>query len=238
MKILVTRPQPAAQRTADVLRAGGYEPIVDPLLRIEPTNQIMPVGQFGGLVFTSAEAVCSFTDHKPVADWAGATVFCVGRTTLETAKDAGFGVVQSGDGTARQLAETIAMDPAASKLNFLYVCAETVSFDLAGDLERRGITCSTWPIYRAVVASGFHGSTLEAFEKGEVDAVLLYSARTAKAFSYCVQQAGISDLVQNVRIFALSRQVADALDPDNSSVVVISKEPTEVSLIEAISGAT
>ena len=55
--VLVTRPLPAATRTADRLRVQGYVPLLLPLTEIVPLNPTVPEGTFNAFVATSANAL-------------------------------------------------------------------------------------------------------------------------------------------------------------------------------------
>ena len=64
--VLVTRPLPAATRTADRLRVQGYVPLLLPLTEIVPLNPTVPEGTFNAFVATSANALVS---SCPVSPW-------------------------------------------------------------------------------------------------------------------------------------------------------------------------
>ncbi|MGB7776630.1 MAG: uroporphyrinogen-III synthase, partial [Pseudolabrys sp.] len=55
MRVVVTRAQADADRTATVLRARGHDVLVAPLMRVEPIETSLD-GQWSAIVVTSANA--------------------------------------------------------------------------------------------------------------------------------------------------------------------------------------
>lgn len=92
--VLVTRPQPAADRLAVRLRAEGLPVLVAPLMRIVPVaHDAAALARAPGLVFTSAHAVTS------AGPGGGRPAICVGPATARAAEAAGFRVT-TGPGDA------------------------------------------------------------------------------------------------------------------------------------------
>ena len=56
MRLLVTRPEPDAARTAALLRARGHEVVLAPLLRIELLDFELPDEPWSAVVMTSARS--------------------------------------------------------------------------------------------------------------------------------------------------------------------------------------
>ena len=56
MRLLVTRPEPDGERTAQALRARGHAVVLAPLLRTEPVAFALPDQAFAAVVLTSANA--------------------------------------------------------------------------------------------------------------------------------------------------------------------------------------
>src|SRR5579872_3838264 len=62
MHVVVTRPLPDGERTAEVLRARGHSVLVAPLMRIEPVTAHV-AGGWGGVIITSANAVTAIAGN-------------------------------------------------------------------------------------------------------------------------------------------------------------------------------
>jgi uroporphyrinogen-III synthase len=99
MRLLVTRPEPDAERTAAALRARGHIVLVAPLLRIEPVEhaEIGP-GPFIALLVTSANAAPAIAHHERFAQLRALPVFAVGDRSAEAMGAAGFADVTSAQG--------------------------------------------------------------------------------------------------------------------------------------------
>ena len=68
VRILLTRPEPDAQRTAAALRAQGHDVITAPLLRIEPAADAqIGEGPWAAILITSANAASAVAAHTRVA---------------------------------------------------------------------------------------------------------------------------------------------------------------------------
>ena len=103
MRLLVTRPEPDAERTAAALRARGHIVLVAPLLRIEPVEpaEIGP-GPFIALLVTSANAAPAIAHHERFAQLRALPVFAVGDRSAEAMGAAGFADVASARGDVRR----------------------------------------------------------------------------------------------------------------------------------------
>ncbi|MDA4637080.1 uroporphyrinogen-III synthase, partial [Escherichia coli] len=95
--VLVTRPLPAATRTADRLRVQGYVPLLLPLTEIVPLNPTVPEGTFNAFVATSANALVHASEAL-LAPYLQLPCFTVGEATADAARARGFETVTTGDG--------------------------------------------------------------------------------------------------------------------------------------------
>src|SRR5262249_19451971 len=111
MRLLVTRPQPDADRSAKALRQRGHIVTVAPVLDVEIIeNAAWGEGPYAAVVMTSANAARAISTHGRRDELAGLTVFTVGRTTAAAARAAGFSTVASADGGAAELVGLIAAE--------------------------------------------------------------------------------------------------------------------------------
>src|SRR6516165_2264722 len=121
MAVLVTRPSPDGDRTADALRARGFEVLLAPMLRFEPVPLPTDLGQevgvepddeadraVGALIVTSANALRAVAPQLESSDWKKLPLFVVGAQTASAAREAGFTKVISADGDATDLRELVA----------------------------------------------------------------------------------------------------------------------------------
>lgn len=167
-RVWVTRARPGADRTAERLRGLGMEPVVQPLLTVQPLFPALPdLDRFAALVFTSLNGVAAYADLTARRDH---PVFAVGDATAQAARDAGFAETHSAAGDLEDLTRLLseaAPDP------LLALAAETPAGDLIQSLRRAGSRQSVeiLTVYRTVPTG--------AAAPTPIDAVLIHSPRAA-----------------------------------------------------------
>ena len=232
MRILLTRPEADAKRTAAALRARGHDVIVAPLLKI----QILPdaelgAGPWSAIVVTSANAVRAIAGHKRREELRGIPVFTVGQHSAQDMRTAGFTGVSSADGNVTDLADLVAarMKPQAP---LLYLAGEARSGDLAGTLRARNFTVHTALVYRAVTADNLPRHAADALAAG-IDGVLHFSRRSAEAYVNAARNAGLIEAaLTGPAHFCLSARVAAPLAQAGAAPIRIAARPEEAALIE------
>lgn len=203
MRVLVTRPSADAERTAARLAARGHAPVIAPLMRVVPVPAELPAG-IVALLATSANAFVGFTATPAERTL---PVFCVGERTADAARAAGHPFVESADGDVEALVRLVLtrFDEDAGPL--AYLAGEERTGDLEGRLARLGFAVEVRVVYRALPVEAFDAPTIAALAAG-VDAVLLYSRRTADIFSGLIRAAGLADRLADAALLCLSPQVA------------------------------
>jgi uroporphyrinogen-III synthase len=182
LKLLVTRPQPDAGRTAAHLAALDIEPVIAPMLEAIPQSDPLPGPQaFAAIAFTSINAVRFLMTRGPDAALLQKPVFAVGEATANAAKDAGFETVLAAEGTLAALAGLIGTRHRDGAI--FHPAARDMSGDLATALKPRGIDVLTATLYAMEKAKTFPAGVREALVAGEIAGALFFSRRTAEAFS-------------------------------------------------------
>ena len=105
VRLLVTRPEPDAERTAAGLRTRGHIVLVAPLLRIETVeNAEIGPGPFAAILVTSANAAPAIVTHRRFAQLRALPVFAVGDRSAQAMRALGFADVTSANGEVGDLA--------------------------------------------------------------------------------------------------------------------------------------
>ena len=237
MRLLVTRPEPDGERTAQALRARGHAAMLAPLLRTEPVAFTLPDRAFSAVVLTSANAARAVAAHHSVAQLIALPAFAVGRRTGEAARAVGFRDVRSADGDKSDLAALLRTQLGADRGSLLYLAGEDRAGDLAADLAGDGLQVHTVVVYRAVKAERFAPPVAAALAEGKLDGVLHFSARTAEAYLACAAHGGIRDRALEPAHYCLSRQVAAPLTAAGAAAVRIAARPDEAALLELVGPA-
>src|SRR5437764_9428286 len=102
MRLLVTRPEPDATRSAQALRALGHEVLVAPLLWTQTIDADF-AGPYGAVLMTSTNAARAITPHPRSAELRGLPVYTVGSHTAHATREAGFTNVESAAGALADL---------------------------------------------------------------------------------------------------------------------------------------
>jgi uroporphyrinogen-III synthase len=233
VRLLVTRPQPDAERTAAALRAAGHEVECAPLLRIEPVPAAeLGPGPWSGLVLTSANALRALEQHPRRTELLALPVCAVGRRTAAAVRAAGFAAVTAAGGNVQELVQHLRATP-AGRAPLLYLAGEDRSGDLAADLAADGRMVSTVVVYRAVKLEQFPPALAAKLAAGGIEGVLHFSRRSAQAYLDCAA-AAMLDRAPAIAHFCVSPQVAEPLMAAGAERVRIAARPEEAALIELI----
>ena len=234
MRVVVTRPQADAERTAAALRARGYDVLVTPLMRVEPIAVDLD-GQWSALAITSANAPKAIAGNPARDRLVRLPLLAVGRRSAETARKAGFTDVTSADGDVRELVRLIEASRRKREGPVLYLAGEDRASDLVAELLERGMAVEMRVVYRAVTTP-LPESLIDALKAGEVDAVLHCSRRSAENYVAGAKSAGVVGPALAVRHFCLSAQVAEPLA--GATHIMIAARPDEATLIELLAAGS
>lgn len=236
MKILVTRPKKQALSTAQKLKALGHQPIVEPLLEVRSIPAKLPIGEFDAVILTSANAIDRLDHNWPVQNREQVPVLVTGTTTQEAAANAGFTMAQSVNGSALDLVDAVPSwlnkHKKRNPVQILYPCAEAVAHDLCALLTTKDIICVSWPVYKTIAKQELSAEVVDQLLSGQIDLVLLYSARTAAAFAGLIEELKLDGT--KIQSLALSEEVKNSLPSTLRSNCNFAKEPNEEALFALI----
>jgi uroporphyrinogen-III synthase len=235
MRLMVTRPEPDAERTAAALRDRGHTVLVAALLEIEPIRATIATRPWAAVLMTSASAARAIARHPNGPALKSRPVFVVGVRTAEAARAAGFLDVTSAQGDVSDLGRLVEARFAGSGAPLLYLSGEETSGDLAGAVARAGLDVERVSIYQARAAQRFPAPADAALRHAAIDGVLHYSRRTAQSYLTCAEALG-DDCVRALwpTHYCLSAQVAAPLVSAGRARVCIAPRPDEAALIDLI----
>ncbi|GAB5506072.1 MAG: uroporphyrinogen-III synthase [Rhizobiaceae bacterium] len=231
MRVLVTRPEPGAAKTAARLRMIGHEAVVAPLSRVVAVEgATMPAGAFDAVAVTSANALISAS--SPLLDAiTPLPCFAVGDRTAEAAKDAGFADVGSAGGDVHDLVAMIT-GRLSGGAEVLYLCGTRRRPVLEDALKDAGFGVTPVETY------GIEAVRYEATERNRLiagaplDAALVFSRFGAELLSDFLGGQGAP------RVICMSRHVADGLSHSLRMSAEIASTPTEDALLALLSRAS
>ncbi len=233
MRVVITRPQPASERTAAALAARGHDVWEVPLMRIEPIAADLS-GSWSAVIITSANAPGAISRNSAFAALLKLPVYAVGRRSAEGAQQAGFTRVISAGGDVHDLVQLLRERRADASAPLLYLAGEDRAADLVVELTTHGIAAEIRVVYRAVTAP-FPDELVAALEAGgDVQAVLHFSKRSAENYVAGARAAGVAEQALDVRHYCLSAQVAVPLAAVGAKRVMVAPRPEEAALIELV----
>ncbi|MHA1189364.1 MAG: uroporphyrinogen-III synthase [Alphaproteobacteria bacterium] len=235
MRLLVTRPEPDATRTASALTALGHQVTVAPLLTMRTLPDArLPKRVFQGLIITSANGVRALKDHRERDQVAELPVYTVGDATALAARRAGFATVTSAGGDVAELTAHLAaiLKPDAGPL--LHLAGDVVASDPTNRLLGAGFQVHTTALYAMDPVETLPMGVNTALVGDGLDGVLLYSRRTAAIFALTLRRADLAPLDPQVHCYCLSQAVADAVRPVCAGPVHVADTPTQISLFACL----
>lgn len=234
MRILITRPIEDAKPLADALEERGVEVLIEPLLEIRHLDDAeIDLDGVQGLLFTSGNGVRAFAALSPRRDL---KAFTVGDGSAEAARQAGFPDVESAKGDLEALAALV-VDRLKAEDGILFHAAGTVTAgDLKARLEGLGYRVRRAQLYEAKVATALSPETRANLTLGGIDAVLLFSPRTAVTFAELWQAAGAPSLA-HIQALCLSAAVAREIGNLGWAAVEIADRPDLRSMLALVDAA-
>lgn len=237
--VVVTRPEPAAERTAAAIRALGCAVLSAPLSRIAPGDPA-PVdwSALAGIVLTSANGAVALADTAAPRTL---PVYAVGDATAGAAAGAGFSRIVSAKGDAGDLLAVLRSSGLAAGSRLLHARGDVVSRDLAGPLGDLGLDLVSWVAYRAVPVACLPADLAAALTaadtgKGGLVRVLFFSPRAARTFARLAPDLSGIEAERRPEALCLSAAVASAArGPTGAGVawrsVRVAARPDEPSLL-------
>jgi uroporphyrinogen-III synthase len=234
MRILITRPIDDARPLADALEERGIAVLIEPLLEIRHLEDAeIDLDGVQALLFTSANGVRAFATLSPRRDL---KVFTVGDGSADAARQAGFPDVESAKGDIEALAALV-VDRLKAEDGVLFHAAGTVTAgDLKARLEGLGYQVRRAQLYEAKIATALSTETRANLTLGGIDAVLLFSPRTAATFAELWRAAGSPSLA-GIQALCLSAAVAREIGNLGWSGVEIADRPDLPSMLALVDAA-
>lgn len=235
LRVLVTRPEPGASRTAHRLQERGFQPILLPLTETAAlpahAGQV-PAGAVAVAV-TSANAV----HHAPkemIAALADLPCHAVGKRTAEASRKAGFLSVSEGPGHAEALADDLAGEFPGKTI--VYLCGRVRFPAFEQRLHGAGVRVHAIETYDTLAVAYPDQAALARLSGQPVGAVLLYSAKAAAAMRVLAERPALQGLFEKTRLFALSARIAAAFgdaDGDRIRIAARSDEDALLALLQS-----
>lgn len=234
--MLLTRPRPEAERTADELRALGHSAVLAPMLEIEtmPDAPLGP-GPWSAVLMTSGNAARAIAGHPQRGALVSLRCFAVGAQTEAAARLAGFENVVSAEGDGGDLARLVAEQVSDHALPLLYLAGDDRARDMAAALSP--LRLQTAVVYRARAAAEFPADIVAALRERTLDGVLHYSRRSTAIFVACARKNGVVAAAAGLTHFCLSSRAAEPLSQIGATRIAIAADPDAGAMLNLIGKA-
>ena len=184
------------------------------------------------LVMTSANAAPALS-----APAKQLRMFAVGAATAGAAKRAGCSTVISAAGSGADLGRLIAQHCRPERGAILHLSGEHVRRGLDEELAAARFELRRQVVYRAVAARALSPATIERLTRRQVEAVLLFSPRTAQTFVELIARHGLRDHVMAAAAICLSAAVAQPCRELVWRAIHLAARPELSALLEALEAA-
>ncbi len=240
-RILVTRPEPHASGTAARLAAMGHVPVLAPMLHVVPTEDVhIGLDDVAAVALTSRTAVAAVAalarDRADLAPLFRLPVFTVGAATAEAARAAGFEQVLSADGAVQDLVRLIRLHLRPSDGAVIHLAGEARAGDVAEPLYLAGYSSGVTVVYEAVQVERLAETVAADIAAGRLEAVLVYSARTAEALVRAVERADLMPALARLPCLGLSTAALAPLAAAGAADLRVAAAPNENALFALLDG--
>jgi uroporphyrinogen-III synthase len=232
VRVLITRPEEDAGQMAAALRERGHEPILSPLMEIRFLDgpEILLDG-IQAVLATSANGVRALARRTPRRD---VPVFAVGPQTAAAAEAAGFVDIKNAQSNALALADAAARWSTPQAGALLHVAGRERVRHLAAALAERGFEVRVEVLYEALEAWALSKDSAEALASGRLDAVMLFSPRSARIFSDRVREAKLEGGCGRMTAVCISQATADAVAALSFAAVRVAAKPNQESMLDLL----
>lgn len=230
MRILVTRPLEDARAIADKLTTMGHEAVIAPLLAIRfHDGEEISLDGVQAILATSANGVRAIARRTERRD---VPVFAVGPQTAEEAQRLGFRQVRNAQGDGEVLAKKTLAWAKPDGGVLLHAAGAEAPKSLAAELERHGFRVRREVLYEAVAADALPPDI--AATMNTIDAVLLFSPRSAAIFRELLIRAGLGGAAAHMRALCISAAAAKALAPLTFREIRTAEKPDQAALLSLL----
>ncbi len=213
-----------------------------PMLRFEPVAfQIDPEARFSAVIVTSVNALRAIDASPAHGGLLGRPLFAVGERTAQAARDGGFVNVTAAGGDAVSLRELIVAQARARRLKksgeMLYLAAADRARDLGDELGKLGFEVRSVTVYRMNAVPELPSEASAACAAGRIEAIMHYSARSARALVDAARAAGVEISALALPQCCLSEAVAAVVREAGATQVAVARAADEDAIIDALERA-
>lgn len=237
--VVITRTRPDADALAQRLTDLGYEPLLEPMLRVSATHAATVHDPMcvEALVVTSAQALRHLNTLVREVAFRHKPLYAVGPKTASLAIELGWDNVHDGGGDVRALGTFLkSRSEITPSSRLLHICGRDIARDTREILNDVPGNVLDWVVYETEPSEEFSPDFIEAMRTGRVKAALFYSARAASVFADHVRAYSAKNSPDNshfgaIKFLCLSKAVVESLSNIPSNGTYAATSPDEDALV-------
>lgn len=235
-KLIITRAEPGARKTAERFSALGYDVACLPAIELvffDASEFTVPDLQ-SVCIFTSANGVKAFEQ----AGWMPARkAICVGEATLKAARKAGFSDAVSAEGDVEAVLSFIVDAYSANTApGFVHIANDAAVGALTDRLSALGYKARFLPLYGSQSVGWAEIAPRWHVEVTDDACIIIHSAKGAEAVASWIKAGGIA--TERFALTGLSERAIAPLDGHNFAAKAVAKQPNEHELTIALQTIT
>jgi uroporphyrinogen-III synthase len=231
VRVLVTRPQPGADKTAARLAGLGYAPVVLPMTQTVPLAQKLPVAKPDLVVATSPQAFHHLSEALRNA-LANTPVIVTGDGSATAARAAGLTHVDTAGGNVARLVDRLGQI-ILPNTRILYLGGRVRRPDLESFLQGKAIKLELMAVYDTISVSHSTEKFLETAAGGSFSSVFLTSVETVTTLGG-ISNANFNQAIENALFISLSERIAETARSLFQNRIAVASEPTEDGLFQCL----
>lgn len=228
--LLLTRPKAQSRALVNQIETNFPDRtrcIISPLMVIAPTKNLPNLDGCQAMLFTSVNGVSAFADLGINTDL---QCYCVGVRTAQAARDVGLQAI-SADGAAADLIALINKNLTPEVGSLLHCRGEHSTGDITASLSACGFDVREAVLY-SQNSCDLTGKAQLALASGEVNAILIYSPRSAQQFHTAF--ANKKWHANNITALCISENTAAEIRSLGFECVEIAEKPDGAAMLTLI----
>ena len=210
MHVLFTRPVDDSKDLILKFKSLGHIVSSIPVISIKKKEYSkIDFSSFKGIIFTSSNAI-KFLDTKLLDK--NIKCFCVGNATEFLGKEKGFQNIIAAEGNVNNLKEIILQNFKSSEGKLLYICGETITFELDTFLISEGLKVERVINYSSDPIEKFNEILIDDLKNNVPDIVYIYSQNSAISFKNLIKNYNLQNHWMNTNLMCISEKTSSVLN--------------------------
>jgi uroporphyrinogen-III synthase len=236
MRVLLTRPREDSERLAAILCQMGHGAIVSPLMEIRfVAGEPLDLTGVQAILASSANGIRALALRTSLRD---IPVYAIGPQSAAEARVLGFTSVKDAQRDSVTLAEAVVRWTNPDSGILLHSTGNIHMPNLSVALSTQRFRVRTEILYEAIEMFIFTEEAGALLRVQAIDAVMLFSPRSAKLFSTAVERADLQDSMTSLRAICISAATAEPLPSLGLQAVAVAVSPNQDSMVALLETCT